>query len=157
MLPELGLWLDAEPGAIRQLEPTIDAVHPGIDKAQIGVEHRILMLVKWNVKQACGSKQASRMKNGDPYSRMRNDTDPLRCGELGDSYELRKPRMRDLRLDNADTAMRQTRPHLENCAPFFAAGDGHGDVGGNVGLAVDILWWARRFGEVRPVGLQRAD
>src|SRR5207253_9185119 len=110
MLPKLGRRLDAEPGAVGQLEPTIGAAHPGIHKAQIGVEHRMLMLVKRNVRQACGAEQACRMKNADPYRRMRNDTDPLRGGELADSHELRKPRMRDLRLDDADTAQRQTRP-----------------------------------------------
>src|ERR1700686_3853355 len=107
MPPKLGLRLDAEPGAIRQLEPTVDAAHPGIDKAQIGVEHRMLMLVKRNIGQARGAEQACRVKNADPYGRMRHDTDPLRGGELAHGHELRKPRMCDLGLDDADAAMRQ--------------------------------------------------
>src|SRR5438270_5954622 len=127
MLPKLRLRFDAEAGAIRQLEATIGAAHPGIDKAQIGVEYRMLMLVKRNIGHACGAKQACRMKNTDAYRRMRNDADRLRVGELADGDELRKPRMRDLRLDDADAATRQTRPHLENRAPFFAAGDRRDD------------------------------
>src|SRR5437762_13177455 len=110
MLPKLGLRFDAEAGAIRQLEPTVDAAHSGIDKEQIGVEHRMLMLVKRNVRQACGAKQACRMKNADPYRRMRNDPDPLRGGELADSLELRMHGMRARPLAEPDTAVRVSRP-----------------------------------------------
>ena len=85
MLPKLGLRFDAEAGAIRQLEPPIGAAHSGIDKAQIGVEYRMLMLVKRNIGHACGAKQACRMKNTDAYRRMRNDADRLRVGELADT------------------------------------------------------------------------
>src|SRR6266700_39289 len=86
MLPELRLRFDAEASAIRQLEPTVDAAHPGVDKAQIGVEHRMLMLVKRNIRQACGAEQACRMKNADSYRGMRNDTHALRDGELADGH-----------------------------------------------------------------------
>src|SRR6202011_1946638 len=98
--PELGLRFDAEPCAARQLEATIDAAHPGVDEAQIGVEHRMLMLVKRNVGQACGAEQARRMKNTDADSRMRNDAHPLHGCVFADGHELRKPGMRDLRLDD---------------------------------------------------------
>src|ERR1700747_992045 len=99
MLPELGLRFDAESRAARQLEVPIDAAHLRLDKAQIGIEHRMLMLVKRNVGQACGAEQPRRIKNPDPYSRMRHDPRPLRGGEPANGHELRKPGMCDLRLD----------------------------------------------------------
>src|SRR6266480_888214 len=146
MLPELGLRFDAEARAARQLEVPIDAAHLRLDKAQIGVEHRMLMLVKRNVGQACGAEQARRVKNTDADRGMRNDAHPLRGRVLADGHELRQSRMRDFRLDDGDTAMRETRRHLEKRAPFFAAGDRYGNVGGNISLAIDIFWRAGRFG-----------
>src|ERR1700674_2515462 len=105
MLPELGLRFDAEPSTPRQLEVPLDAAHLRLDKAQVGVEHRMLMLVIRNGGQRCRAEQARRVKNTDTYGRMRNDVHALRGGEFADRDELRQPRVRDLRLDDADAAM----------------------------------------------------
>ena len=139
VLPELGFRLDAKPRPTRQFEVSIDAAHLRFHEAQVGVEYRMLMLMKRNLGQACGTEQACRVKDSYSYGRMRNHAHALRGRELADGRELRKPGMRDLRLDDPDAAMRQPRPCLKNGAPFLAAGDRYIDVGGNVRLAIDIL------------------
>src|ERR1700730_18501248 len=132
VLPQFGFRHDAEPRAARQLELSIDAAHARFHETQIGVEYRMLMLVKRNLGQACGTRETRRMKNADSYRRMRNDVLALRGGELADGHELRQPGMRAPGLTEADTGVREPRLDLKDRAPFFPAGDCYTDIGGDV-------------------------
>ena len=71
MLPEFALRLDTQARAFRQLEHAADTAHARLDKAQIGIEDRVLVLVVGHIGQARRNVQACRVENADADGRVR--------------------------------------------------------------------------------------
>src|SRR5205814_9476404 len=117
MAPELGLRLDTEPGPVEQLEKSVGATHPRLDETHIGIEDRVLMLMVRDRIEAHRAVQARGMADAHADRCMWNHAHAVLRRETSDRDELREPRVRDLRLNDADAAAGEPRPPLINRAP----------------------------------------
>src|SRR5947208_8072126 len=89
MVPQLGLRLDPEAGALGKLEEAVLATHSRLDEPQIGVEDRMLMLVIRKLVEGRCTVQTRCVEDAHADRRMWDNPHTVLGSEAGDRHELR--------------------------------------------------------------------